>query len=493
MGRIKKTGEFNMEISRIIDNLEDFNQISSDNELDLILEDLSKFSFEEFIYIEYVGNSKNLDIRELFSELDTKIYLAFNEESLEKKVATVKSIISIFQKGLNEINLTYFFIFLYANSQINIPISELVEKYDLNGTFNEILTKIFGILDNIKIQLGDEALSMYFEKLNALNKEDTLINSLRQIDFEKYNPLIINNKFLIPNHFYQMIEVLYDYNLALYEKLLTSDNVFTLVLIIKCMSFNQINSYLIKYDEIKEKTLLCFLMKFLGTNSEDRENYYDMIVKMCIQLYQLNKPLFKGLMDIFMYKEFFNEVMGSMCCELSKEDLNILIDSIPLTYNIHWIDVRTKMLDNCRDCENYRYILELIYKKWENFLLISFNEKKRSFNIVCTDFCNFIIAYYFYKYDDEKLLNSMKELFVNLKNLDSEWSYNITQHKNKFYVYYSKLFIFSVIYDFNKLDDEKIKQFYNEFYEEYILFKKFLDNKSENFLDKFEENLLGKL
>ena len=87
----------------------------------------------------------------------------------------------------------------------------------------------------------------------------------------------------------------------------------------------------------------------------------------------------------------------------------------------------------------------------------------------------------------------MKELFVNLKNLDSEWSYNITQHKNKFYVYYSKLFIFSVIYDFNKLDDEKIKQFYNEFYEEYILFKKFLDNKSENFLDKFEENLLGKL
>ena len=38
MGRIKKTGEFNMEISRIIDNLEDFNQISSDNELDLILE-----------------------------------------------------------------------------------------------------------------------------------------------------------------------------------------------------------------------------------------------------------------------------------------------------------------------------------------------------------------------------------------------------------------------------------------------------------------------
>lgn len=482
-----------MEISRIIDNLADFNQISSDNELDLILEDLSKFSFEEFIYIEYVGNIKNLEIRELFSELDTKIYLAFNEESIEKKVAIVKSIISIFQKGLCEINLTYFFIFLYANCQINLPIGELVEKYDLNKEFNEILIKILEILDSIKIQLGDEALYMYFKKLNALNNEETLINSFRRIDFEKYNPLIINNKFFLPTHFYQMIEVLYDYNLELYEKLLTSDNVFTLVLIIKCMSFNQINSYYIKHDEIKEKTLLCFLMKFLGINSEYMENYYDMIVKMCIQLYQLNKPLFKGLMDIFMYKEFFNEVMGSMCCELSKEDLNILIDSIPLTYNIQWIDVRTKMLDKCRDCENFSYILELIHEKWSNYLLMCFNEKKRSFNILCTDFCNFIIAYYFHKYDEEKLLNLMKELFIKLKNLDSEWSYNIIQHKNKFFVYYSKLFIFSVIYESKKLDDEEIKEFYNQFYEEYVLFKKFSDNNKENFLDRFKENLLGKL
>ena len=39
-----------MEISRIIKNLEDFNQVSSDNDLDLIIEDLSKFSFEDFIY-----------------------------------------------------------------------------------------------------------------------------------------------------------------------------------------------------------------------------------------------------------------------------------------------------------------------------------------------------------------------------------------------------------------------------------------------------------
>ena len=62
-----------MEISRIINNLEDFNQVSSDNDLDLIIEDLSKFSFEDFIYIEYVGNSENLDVRELLRKLINKI------------------------------------------------------------------------------------------------------------------------------------------------------------------------------------------------------------------------------------------------------------------------------------------------------------------------------------------------------------------------------------------------------------------------------------
>ena len=481
-----------MEISRIINNLEDFNQVSSDNDLDLIIEDLSKFSFEDFIYIEYVGNSENLDVRELLRKLINKIDDAFKGNSIEKKVDIIKSLVSIFQKGLDEINLSYVFIFLHANSRIDLPIGELVNKQYLNKEFNEILIKIFEILNNIKIHVADEALSMYFDKLNALNWEETLITSLKEIDFEKYNPLIRNNKFILPIHFYQMIYVLKEYNLELFEKLLTSDNVFSLVLIIKCMPFNQINLFFINHDEIKEKTLLCFLMKFLRASSDDIENYRDIVVEMCIRLYQLNKTLFNGLMDIFMYNEFFNEVMGAMFCKLSKGDFNILIDSIPLNDNVEWIDVRTKMLNECSECENSEYIFELIYKKWENYLLNSFNEKNKALNILCTDFCNFIIAYYFHKYDDDKLLDSMKELFVKLKNLDSEWSYNIIHHRNKFFVYYSKLFIFSVIYEFNKLNDDEIKVYYNEFYEEYVLFKKFLDNKKEHFLDRFEENLLDK-
>ena len=481
-----------MEISRIITNLEDFNQVSSDNDLDLIIEDLSKFSYEDFIYIEYVGNSESLDVRELLRKLINKIDGAFKENSIEKKVAIIKSLVKIFQKGLNEINLSYFFIFLHANGRIDLPIDELVNKYGLTGEFNEILKKIFEILNNIKIHVSDEALSMYFDKLNALNEEETLITSLKEIDFEKYNPLIRNNKFILPIHFYQMIYVLKEYNLELFEKLLTSDNVFSLVLIIKCMSFNQINLFFINHDKIKEKTLLCFLMKFLRASSNDIENYRDLVVEMGIRLYQLNKTLFNGLMDIFMYNESFNEVMGAMFCKLSKGDLNILIESIPLNDNVEWIDVRTKMLNECSECENSEYIFELIYKKWENYLLNSFNEKNKALNILCTDFCNFIIAYYFHKYDDDKLLDSMKELFVKLKDLDSEWSYNILHHKNKFFVYYSKLFIFSVIYEFNKLNDDEIKVYYNEFYEDYVSFKKFLDNKKEHFLDRFEENLLDK-
>lgn len=482
-----------MEISKIINNLEEFNQISSDNDLNLIIEDLSKFSSEDFIYMEYVGNSENLDLHVLLNKLINKIdNNVFIVDSIEKKVAIIKSLISIFQKGLNEINIVYFFIFLHANSLIDLPIGELVNKQDLDERFNEILLIIFEILNNIKIQAADEVLVMYFDKLNSLNEEETLITSLRQIDFKKYNPLIKNNKFILPNHFYQMIYVLHEYNFDLFERLLDSDNVFSLVLIIKCMSFNQINSFFIKHDKIKEKTLFCFLMKFLSVSSDDIDDYYDIIVNMCIQLYHLNKTLFKGLMDIFMHDEFFNEIMGGMFCELSKDDLNILIDSIQLSDYISEINVRTKMLNKCNECENSKYIFELIYNKWNNHLLNSLNEKKMALNILCTDYCNFIIHYYYYKYDNKKLLDSMKELFVKLKNLDSEWSYNITHHRNKFFVYYSKLFIFSVIYEFNHLDDDEIKENYNEFYEEFVLFKKFLDIDEENFLNRFEENLLGR-
>lgn len=74
-----------MEISRIINDLEEFNQISSDNELNLILEELSEFSPEDFIYIDYVGNSKNLDMMELFRKLVNRIDVEINEGSIKKK------------------------------------------------------------------------------------------------------------------------------------------------------------------------------------------------------------------------------------------------------------------------------------------------------------------------------------------------------------------------------------------------------------------------
>lgn len=74
-----------MEVSELIKNFEYYNQISSDNELDLIIRDLSKFPFEDFIYIDYVDNSKSLDIRELFRKLIDKIDAEINEESIEKR------------------------------------------------------------------------------------------------------------------------------------------------------------------------------------------------------------------------------------------------------------------------------------------------------------------------------------------------------------------------------------------------------------------------
>lgn len=482
-----------MEISRIINDLEEFNQISSDNELNLILEELSEFSPEDFIYIDYVGNSKNLDMMELFRKLVNRIDVEINEGSIKKKVAIIKSLIPIFQKGLNEINLVYFFIFLYANSRIKMPIYELVRKYDLNDKFDKILVLIFEILDNYKIRAVDKALSRYFDKIRVRNEEETLIASLKQIDFEKDSYLLKFGKYSLPIHFYQMIDVLQEHNLELFEKLLTSDNVYTLILIIKCMSFNQIDLFSINHNKIKEKTLLCFLMKFLNVASKSRKNsYYDVILDLSIRLYQLNNTLFKGLMDIFAHDEFFNEIMGSMFCKLPKEDINVLVDLIQLSNNVKYIDVRSKMLDKCMECENFKYILKLIYEKWRFHLSNFSNYEKIALNILCTDFCNFIVAYYFYQYDIENLLNSMKDLFIILKNLDSEWSKDIIHHKNKFFVYYSELFIISVIYDYNNLDDDEVKELYNEFYEEYFLFKKFLDDEKENFLDKFEDNLLTK-
>lgn len=53
-----------------------------------------------------------------------------------------------------------------------MPIGNLVKKYNLEGKFEEILIKIFKVLNNIKIQIVDEAFSMYFDKLNNINEKE---------------------------------------------------------------------------------------------------------------------------------------------------------------------------------------------------------------------------------------------------------------------------------------------------------------------------------
>lgn len=479
-----------MDISELISNLDDYDEIKSNKETDSIIEELSKFSMEDFIYLEYVGNNEYLKIRDLFESLTHEIYLELKKDDLEKKVAIVKSLIKVFQKGVGEIDSCSFLIFLHANCQVNLSIDDLLLNLDLKNEFSRVIIELSKIVENIKLDVVDTALSLYFDKLNALNKEKSLLKVLNQIDFDKYSPLIKNNPFILPNHFYGMIDALHKYGFGLLENiLLSTDNIFTLIFIIKCMSLTEIDSFFIHKD-IGEKTLVSFLMKFLMEDNKNKTDYSNSIVDMCIRLYNLNKNLFNEFMDIFWYDEFFNEILGLMLCDLPKKDIKFLINNFPFSNNMNMIKVRTKMLDNCSGCENIEYILELIHEKWKFYIFDSFNEKERLFNILITDFCNFITLFYFNKYDNEKLLISMKELFIKLKNLDNEWSYNLIQHRNKFFVYYSKLFIFSVIYkEFNMLVNDEIKEFYSYFYYEFVVYKKFLDDNNENFLKQFEENL----
>ena len=84
---------------------------------------------------------------------------------------------------------------------------------------------------------------------------------------------------------------------------------------------------------------------------------------------------------------------------------------------------------------------------------------------------------------------SIKELFKRVKYLDSDWSTNITQHKNKFYVYFTKIFILSVIFEYKNLKDDEIKIYSEEFIQDYSIHKNIADTFGEYCLKEVQKNM----
>ena len=100
-------------------------------------------------------------------------------------------------------------------------------------------------------------------------------------------------------------------------------------------------------------------------------------------------------------------------------------------------------------------------------------------DLLCSDFDSFILEYYNQFYDDDMLIEEMKFNFNFLEKINSIWSSNFTNYKNRIHVYYTKLYLLSSIYKKRNINNLEILECYENFFKNKYLIEVLLRDKAK--------------
>ena len=122
-----------MEIQRLIDNLNEYSEIDTNDEVIDLFEELHEFPFDELIYFEDPLHVENLETQKIISQIDYSLdFLMYNKniEINNDVISIVKTTIVLFKRAFSQIDLKYFIFFSYLNSYLKLDINHIIKKFN---------------------------------------------------------------------------------------------------------------------------------------------------------------------------------------------------------------------------------------------------------------------------------------------------------------------------------------------------------------------------
>lgn len=486
-----------MEKHLTLGEIKKYNYVHSNIVLDNLLSKLKKFHFDDFIYLENpLFTDKYLKVNGLFDNLDREVY---SKEHLDKdskeykefRVSIFKSCFPYFENGVKNVDLVSFLLFFRLNSFLRIDIDYLIKNSCYASKFNNLIFNLAFEIGKMDILMMDLDSCNYHKKaikkwevmfaskdLESLNSLFKLINLENEYDLIKTSELIISRLSL------ELISFLKEHDFALYIRtILELDDFLAIVVFVKLCSFEDIES-ICKNNVIKNELLLfCFIKKFLDETYDIVNDHSYLMKDILFQIFYSNRKLFNNLINLFHDNVLFNDAIGLFICDLSKDDIQAIIAQLPIGWFYQNKDYRHKILESCnQDSKNYSFLLNQLYEKRRNYLkeFLKNDDVALILKSALTDLCSCDLYYYLYFFNDEEIIIKIIETLNLIKFIDSEWFYSTEHYKNNFYIYYSDLLILSRVYKFKNLENDEIRNLFeevmnNEFIED-LMFEKDVDS-----------------
>lgn len=295
--------------------------------------------------------------------------------------------------------------------------------------------------------------------LESLNSMFKLIN-LEEV------PDLTNSPDLISSYLsLELISFLKEHDYSLFIRtILELDDFLAIILFVKLCTFEDIEC-IYKNNEIRNELLMfCFIKKILDEKYDIVKDYSYLVKDILIQIFHSNRKLFNNLINLYHDKELFNEAIGLFICDLSKDDIQTIIEQLPINWFYQNKDYRRKILEICnQDSKNYTFLLNQLHEKRRTYLKELLNDDTALIlKSALTDLCSCDLYYYIEFFNDEQIIIKITETLNLMKDIYSEWFYSDVHCTNTFYVYYSDLLILSIVYNFKNLENYEIRDLSKE-------------------------------
>jgi hypothetical protein len=351
--------------------------------------------------------------------------------------------------GLEAIRLvaSIFLIVRYIKADFNIWFSLNIKK-PISNRLTELLITILSSSSLVELTQNDD-ISIHEKEFITLYKE-----GIKEINLGKI---------------YQFIDVL-SRGLALAENYFIEEGVSFLFWadFDKLISiFNHKSDlveiyYLLQGLNIDEKLRVCLKVSNLLTeiecireiitpfSSELSQNQLDLLSECLIKLSNSYNDFWSKFLSYFnVYPSRYpllQKPLGKALASMSKQ---CLIEYVNLM-NIDQFQSNPWLINECLNSfinhsseDRIKFLLNLIFQKWDDFMEIGLNSGFKIFNIFFTGFFDCVVTYLSYELKESQLIEVVEEVVKRLDSISSNWFDSKASQISYFHVLLSKLFTYS--------------------------------------------------
>ncbi len=220
--------------------------------------------------------------------------------------------------------------------------------------------------------------------------------------------------------------------------------------------------YLLQGLNIDEKLRVCLKVSNLLTeiecireiitpfSSELSQNQLDLLSECLIKLSNSYNDFWSKFLSYFnVYPSRYpllQKPLGKALASMSKQ---CLIEYVNLM-NIDQFQSNPWLINECLNSfinhsseDRIKFLLNLIFQKWDDFMEIGLNSGFKIFNIFFTGFFDCVVTYLSYELKESQLIEVVEEVVKRLDSISSNWFDSKASQISYFHVLLSKLFTYS--------------------------------------------------